>query len=192
MGQKIPGESFNIADGSQQKETPRPPPGLPLPLSCWEKRPAPSTAWGQVSRLCPDLPSIQIYLSVIAESSEHFSISSFSICRKTDRCYSISIGWRPTAALGPLWPKDGVSNHLIWETGTYTMPSVIRQKGSSSAAWSTQKRKTEQLVMPGNLGSFREEGAFELGFKAWIEVYSLQSEARKRAEVESKCQRKEK
>ena len=46
------------------------------------------------------------------------------------------------------------------------MPSVIRQKGSSSAAWSTQKRKTEQLVMPGNLGSFREEGAFELGFKA--------------------------
>lgn len=39
--------------------------------------------------------------------------------------------------------------------------------------WEFKKTKTEPLGMPGKLGSFREEGAFELGFKARIEVYCL-------------------
>lgn len=38
---------------------------------------------------------------------------------------------------------------------------------------SSKTRRTEQLVMLGNLGRFRKEGAFELGFKAQIEVYCL-------------------
>lgn len=77
MGQKIPRESFKVADKSQQKEIPRPPPGLPTPSLPLEEdaSPFPCLRTG-----CLVLPSIQIYLSVIAESSEHFSISSFSIC----------------------------------------------------------------------------------------------------------------
>ena len=87
--QKISRESLKVADKSQQKEAPRPPPALPshtVPMEGDRRQHLPLPKDGRRS---PDSPRGQIYLSVTADSSEHFSISSFSICRKIDQFYSI-------------------------------------------------------------------------------------------------------
>lgn len=87
--QKIPRESLKVAARSQQKEAPRPPPALPSPTVPMEGDRRQRLPLPKDGRHSPDSPRGQIYLSVTADSSEHFSISSFSICRKIDQFYSI-------------------------------------------------------------------------------------------------------
>jgi hypothetical protein len=82
MGQKISRESFEVSDESQKKKTSRLPPDPCIPTVPYREDTSPFS--GQRWAGGPQEPRVQTYLSVTADNSEHFSISSFSTYRKKD------------------------------------------------------------------------------------------------------------